>query len=61
MKGLNLASKILLNIFIFLYGVTAVGGDIALANAGAITAFLGQATQITINDGSSEAIIKNLK
>lgn len=59
MKSLNIASKILLNIFIFIFGVSTVGGDIALANAGAITAFLGQSTQQIINDGTSEAIIKN--
>ena len=59
MKSLSIASKILLNIFIFIFGISTVGGDIALANAGAITAFLGQSTQQIINDGTSEAIIKN--
>lgn len=59
MKSLSIASKILLNIFIFIFGISTVGGDIALANAGAITAFLGQSTQQIINDGKSEAIIKN--
>lgn len=60
MKRLNLASKIFLNIFVVIFGLTSVGSDIALANAGAITAFLGQTTQITTNDGSGEAIIKNI-
>ena len=59
MKQLNLASKIFLNIFIIIFGITSVGGDIALANAGAITAFLGQTSQVIINDGNSEAIIRN--
>ncbi|MBO7196344.1 MAG: glycoside hydrolase family 3 C-terminal domain-containing protein [Clostridia bacterium] len=59
MKKLNLISKIFLNIFVIIYGVTAVGSEIALANAGAITAFLGQSTQQIINDGESEAIIRN--
>ncbi len=59
MKRLNLASKIFLNIFVIIFGLTSVGSDIALANAGAITAFLGQSTQQVTNDGSSEAIIKN--
>ena len=59
MNGLNLASKIFLNIFIIIFGLTTVGSDIALANAGAITAFLGQSTQQIINDGSSESIIRN--
>ena len=59
MKALNLASKIFLNIFVIIYGLTSVGSEIALANAGAITAFLGQSTQQIINDGESEAIIKN--
>ena len=59
MKKLSLFSKIFLNIFIFIYGVTAIGSEIAMANAGAITAFLGQATQQVINDGDSEAIIRN--
>ena len=52
MKQLNLASKIFLNIFIIIFGITSVGGDIALANAGAITAFLGQTSQVIINDGN---------
>ena len=59
MKALSLASKIFLNIFVIIYGITSVGSEIALANAGAITAFLGQSTQQIINDGESEAIIKN--
>ena len=59
MKKLNLISKIFLNIFVILFGITTVGSEIALANAGAITAFLGQSTQQIINDGSSEAIIRN--
>ena len=59
MGRFNLASKIFFNIFVIIFGLTAVGSDIALANAGAITAFLGQSTQQIINDGSSEAIIKN--
>ena len=59
MKKLNLISKIFLNIFIIIFGITTVGSEIALANAGAITAFLGQSTQQVINDGSSEAIIQN--
>ena len=59
MKSLNLISKIFFNIFLIIFGLTTVGGDIALANAGAITAFLGQSTQQVINDGSSESIIQN--
>ncbi|MBQ8414240.1 MAG: glycoside hydrolase family 3 protein [Clostridia bacterium] len=59
MKKFNLISKIFLNIFVIIFGITTVGSEIALANAGAITAFLGQSTQQIINDGSSEAIIKN--
>ncbi len=59
MKALSIASKIFLNIFVIIYGITSVGSEIALANAGAITAFLGQSTQQIINDGKSEAIIKN--
>lgn len=59
MKQLNLAAKIFLNIFVIIFGITSVGSDIALANAGAITAFLGQSTQEIVNDGESEAIIKN--
>ena len=59
MKALSLASKIFLNIFVIIFGITSVGSEIALANAGAITAFLGQSTQLIINDGESEAIIKN--
>ena len=59
MKNLNLFSKIFLNIFIIIFGITSVGSDIALANAGAITAFLGQSTQQVINDGTSESIIRN--
>ena len=59
MKALSLAGKIFLNIFVIIYGLTSVGSEIALANAGAITAFLGQSTQQVINDGESEAIIKN--
>lgn len=59
MKALSIASKIFLNIFVIIYGITSVGSEIALANAGAITAFLGQSTQQIINDGESEAIIKN--
>lgn len=59
MKRLNLASKIFLNIFVIIFGITSVGSNIALANAGAITAFLGQTTQLVIDDGSGEAIIQN--
>ncbi len=59
MKKFNLISKIFLNVFVIIFGITTVGSEIALANAGAITAFLGQSTQQIINDGSSEAIIKN--
>ena len=59
MKSLNLISKIFFNIFLIIFALTTVGGDIALANAGAITAFLGQSTQHVINDGSSESIIQN--
>ena len=59
MKKLNLISKIFLNIFIIIFGITTVGSDIALANAGAITAFLGQSTQEVVNDSDSESIIKN--
>lgn len=59
MGALNIASKIFLNIFIILLGIAVVGSEIALVNAGAITAFLGQSTQQTINDGTSEAIIRN--
>ena len=59
MKKLRLASKIFLNIFVIIFGITTVFGDIALANAGAITAFFGQSTQQVINDGGSQAIIRN--
>lgn len=59
MKKLNLASKIFLNIFAIIFGITSVGSNIALENAGAITAFLGQSTQQVIDDGTSEAIIQN--
>ena len=59
MKKLNLASKIFLNIFTIIFGITSVGSSIAMANAGAITAFLGQTTQIVTDDGSGEAIIRN--
>ncbi len=59
MRKINLISKIFLNIFVIIFGITTVGSEIALANAGAITAFLGQSTQQIINDGSSEAIIRN--
>ena len=59
MKKYNLISKIFLNVFLIIFGITTVGSEIALANAGAITAFLGQSTQQIINDGSSEAIIQN--
>lgn len=59
MKQISLAAKIFLNIFVIIFGITSVGSDIALANAGAITAFLGQSTQEIVNDGNSEAIIKN--
>ena len=56
MGALKIASQIFLNILIILLGVAVVGSEIALVNAGAITAFLGQSTQQTINDGTSEAI-----
>ena len=59
MGALNIASKFFLNIFIILLGIAVVGSEIALLNAGAITAFLGQSTQQTINDGEAEAIIRN--
>lgn len=59
MRRLNRASKVFLNIFVIIFGITSVGSDIALANAGAITAFLGQSTQQVIDDGSGEAIIWN--
>ena len=59
MGALKIASQIFLNILIILLGVAVVGSEIALVNAGAITAFLGQSTQQTINDGTSEAIIRN--
>lgn len=59
MKRLNLASKIFLNIFVIIFGITSVGSGIAMDNAGAITAFLGQATQLVVDDGSGEAIIRN--
>ena len=59
MKKMNLISKIFFNIFVIIFGITTIGSDIALANAGAITAFLGQSTQQIINDGSSESIIMN--
>lgn len=59
MKRLNLASKIFLNIFAIIFGITSVGSSIALDNVGAITAFLGQTTQIVTDDGSGEVIIRN--
>lgn len=59
MKHLNLASKIFLNIFAIIFGITSVGSSIAMANAGAITAFLGQTTQLVMDDGSGEVIIRN--
>ena len=59
MRQLNLASKIFLNIFVIIYGLTSVGSNIALANAGAITAFLGQTTQLVLDDGSGEVVIQN--
>lgn len=60
MQNLKLASKISLNILTVLFGVVIVGSEIALNNAGAITAFLGQSSQQIINDSSqSEVIIRN--
>ena len=59
MRKLNLASRIFLNIFVIIFGITSVGSNIAMANAGAITAFLGQTTQLVIDDGSGEVIIRN--
>ena len=60
MKKIVLANKISLNILFFLFSVATVGGEIALDNAGAITAFLGQQTQITIQDpNQSDVIIRN--
>lgn len=60
MQNLKLASKISLNILSVLFGVVIVGSEIALNNAGAITAYLGQTSQQIINDSSqSEVIIKN--
>lgn len=60
MKQINLASKICLNIISVLFGIVIVGSQIALDNAGAITAYLGQTTQKAINDSSqSEVIIRN--
>ena len=59
MREMNLISKIFFNIFVIIFGITSVGSEIALANAGAITAFLGQSTQQVINDGTSESIIQN--
>lgn len=59
MRRLNLASRIFLNIFAIIFGITSVASNIMLANAGAITAFLGQTTQLVIDDGSGEVIIQN--
>ena len=60
MKKIVLANKISLNVLFFLFSVVTVGSEIALANAGAITAFLGQQTQITVTDpNQSDVIIKN--
>ena len=60
MKKIVLANKISLNILFFLFSAATVGGEIALDNAGAITAFLGQQTQITIQDpNQSDVIIRN--
>ena len=60
MKKIVLANKISLNILFFLFSAVIVGSEIALDNAGAITAFLGQQTQITIQDpNQSDVIIRN--
>lgn len=59
MKRYNRATKVFLNIFIVIFGIATIGSDIALANAGAITAFLGQTTQVVTDDGSGETIIRN--
>ena len=39
---LSFISKLLLIIFVIMYGVVNVGGEIAAANAGVISKFLGQ-------------------
>ena len=54
MKKIELALKIFTNITTIAYGISLVGGNIALENAGAITAFLGQSTQEIINDDNSD-------
>lgn len=59
MKKLNSASKIFFNIFAIIFGIVMVASNILMANAGAITAMLGQSSQQVINDGTSETIIKN--
>ena len=60
MKNINLTAKTCFNTLFILFGITTVASDIALANAGAITAFLGQSSQEVINDpNGSESIIKN--
>lgn len=54
MKKAKLAIKIFSNILAVVYGISLVGGNIALDNAGAITAFLGQTTQEVITDEGNE-------
>ena len=54
MKALSIASKIFLNIFVIIYGITSVGSEIALANAGAITAFLGQIIDASTDDTKTQ-------
>lgn len=50
MKLVNIG-KIVANITTLIFGITLVGGNIALANEGAITGFLGQSNQVREDNG----------
>lgn len=50
MKLVNIG-KIVANITTLIFGITLVGGNIALANEGAITSFLGQSNQVREDNG----------
>lgn len=46
-----IGTKVACNVMTILFGISLVGSNIALANAGAISGFLGQATQKAISSG----------
>lgn len=54
LKKINFISKIYTNVMVVVMGVAIAGSKIALDNAGAITAFLGQANQEIIQNPNSD-------